>query len=96
MHEAYQPAMDDGRGIFPEDFCVKAPLGFKPLADQLVQCQIGDRPAQSHTALNTRLRLLSMWRRSRTRPAWPQGGFCLLSDQPSRRDHRNNVRDSHL
>ena len=33
MHEAYQPAMDDGRGIFPEDFCVKAPLGFKPLAE---------------------------------------------------------------
>ena len=24
MHEAYQPVIDDGRGIFPEDFRVKA------------------------------------------------------------------------
>jgi hypothetical protein len=28
MHEAYQPVVDDGRGISPEDFRVKAPLGF--------------------------------------------------------------------
>ena len=28
MFEAYQPVIDDGRGIFPEDFRVKAPLGF--------------------------------------------------------------------
>jgi hypothetical protein len=28
MIEAYQPVIDDGRGIFPEDFWVKAPLGF--------------------------------------------------------------------
>ena len=28
MLEAYQPVIDDGRGIFPEDFRVKAPLGF--------------------------------------------------------------------
>ena len=28
MHEAYQPIIDDGRGIFPEEFRVKAPLGF--------------------------------------------------------------------
>ncbi len=28
MHEAYQPVIDDGRGIFPEDFRVKVPLGF--------------------------------------------------------------------
>ena len=28
MQEAYQPVIDDGRGIFPEDFRVKAPLGF--------------------------------------------------------------------
>jgi hypothetical protein len=28
MFEAYQPIIDDGRGIFPEDFRVKAPLGF--------------------------------------------------------------------
>ena len=29
MHEAFQPIIEDGRGIFPEDFRVKAPLGFK-------------------------------------------------------------------
>jgi hypothetical protein len=28
MHEAYRPVIEDGRGIFPEDFRVKAPLGF--------------------------------------------------------------------
>jgi hypothetical protein len=27
MHEAYQPIIDDGRGIFPEDVRVKAPRG---------------------------------------------------------------------
>lgn len=27
MDEAYQPIIADGRGIFPEDFRVKAPLG---------------------------------------------------------------------
>jgi hypothetical protein len=26
--EAYRPIIEDGRGIFPEDFRVKAPLGF--------------------------------------------------------------------
>jgi hypothetical protein len=25
QHEAYRPAIEDGRGIFPEDFRVKAP-----------------------------------------------------------------------
>ena len=28
VHEAYRPAIEDGREIFPEDFRVKAPLGF--------------------------------------------------------------------
>jgi hypothetical protein len=27
MREAYQPIIDDGRGIFPEDVRVKAPRG---------------------------------------------------------------------
>jgi hypothetical protein len=27
MHEAYQPVIEDGRGIFPEDLRVKAPRG---------------------------------------------------------------------
>jgi hypothetical protein len=27
VHEAYQPIIDDGRGIFPEDVRVKAPRG---------------------------------------------------------------------
>lgn len=27
-HEAYLPGIEDGRGIFPEDFRVKEPLGF--------------------------------------------------------------------
>jgi hypothetical protein len=31
MHEAYQPVIEDGRGVFPEDFRVKAPQGFKQL-----------------------------------------------------------------
>ena len=29
MHEAYQPVIEDGRGIFPEDFRIRAPLGLK-------------------------------------------------------------------
>ena len=28
QHEAYRPPIEDGRGIFPEDFRVKAPRGF--------------------------------------------------------------------
>ena len=28
QHEAYQPLIEDGRGLFPEDFRVKAPRGF--------------------------------------------------------------------
>jgi hypothetical protein len=28
QHEAYRPLVEDGRGIFPEDFRVKAPRGF--------------------------------------------------------------------
>lgn len=28
VHEAYRPVIEDGRGIFPEDFRVKAPRGF--------------------------------------------------------------------
>jgi len=28
QHEAYRPLVEDGRGIFPEDFRVKAPKGF--------------------------------------------------------------------
>ena len=28
MQEPYQPIIDDGRGIFPRDFRVKAPRGF--------------------------------------------------------------------
>ena len=29
LDEAYRPIMNDGRGIFPEDVRVKAPLGAK-------------------------------------------------------------------
>ena len=29
-HEAHRPIIEDGRGIFPEDFRVKAPLGAFP------------------------------------------------------------------
>ena len=28
QHEAYRPLIEDGRGIFPEDFRVRAPRGF--------------------------------------------------------------------
>ena len=27
QHEAYQPVIEDGRGVFPEDLRVKAPRG---------------------------------------------------------------------
>ena len=36
MHEAYQPAIEDGRGIFPEDFRVKAPKGFNDAVRELL------------------------------------------------------------
>ena len=39
QHEAYRPLIEDGRGIFPEDFRVKAPKGFNDavLAEVLLQ-----------------------------------------------------------
>jgi hypothetical protein len=39
MHDAYQPVMEDGRGIFPEDFRVKAPRGFNEAVRAAAQRQ---------------------------------------------------------
>jgi hypothetical protein len=39
MYDAYQPIIAGGRGIFPEDFRVKAPLGFNDAVRAAAQLQ---------------------------------------------------------
>ena len=51
MHEAYQPISDDGRGIFPEDFRVKAPLGFNAAVRAAAQRQHTTRAEYARRAL---------------------------------------------
>lgn len=51
MHEAYQPVIDDGRGIFPEDFRVKAPLGFNEAVRAAAQQQHMTRAEYARRAL---------------------------------------------
>ena len=51
-HDAYRPIIEDGRGIFPEDFRVKAPLGFNAAVRAAAQ-------RQHMTRLNTRGALCS-------------------------------------
>jgi hypothetical protein len=51
MHEAYQPIIADGRGIFPEDFRVKAPLGFNDAVKAAAQRQHMTRAEYARRAL---------------------------------------------
>jgi hypothetical protein len=51
MHEAYQPAIDDGRGIFPEDFRVKAPKGFNDAVRAAARLQHMTRAEYARRAL---------------------------------------------
>ena len=51
MHEAYQPIIDDGRGIFPKDFRVKAPLGFNDAVRAAAQRQHMTRAEYATRAL---------------------------------------------
>ena len=39
QHDAYCPLIEDGRGIFPEDFRVKAPRGFNDAVRAAAQRQ---------------------------------------------------------
>ena len=51
MFEAYQPVIDDGRGIFPEDFRVKAPLGFNSAVRAAAERQHMTRAEYARRAL---------------------------------------------
>lgn len=51
MHDAYQPVMQDGRGIFPEDFRVKAPRGFNEAVRAAAQRQHMTRAEYARRAL---------------------------------------------
>ena len=51
MHEAYQPIIEDGRGIFPEDFRVKAPRGFNAAVRAAAQRQHMTRAEYARRAL---------------------------------------------
>jgi hypothetical protein len=49
--EAYRPIIEDGRGIFPEDFRVKAPLGFNAAVRAAAQRQHMTRAEYARRAL---------------------------------------------
>ena len=51
MFEAYQPVIDDGRGVFPEDFRVKAPLGFNSAVRAAAERQHMTRAEYARRAL---------------------------------------------
>jgi hypothetical protein len=50
-HEAYRPAIEDGRGIFPEDFRLKAPLGFNDAVRAAARRQLMTRAEYARRAL---------------------------------------------
>ena len=50
-HEAYRPAIEDGRGIFPEDFRLKAPRGFNDAVRAAAQRQHMTRAEYARRAL---------------------------------------------
>ena len=50
-HEAYRPAIEDGRGIFPEDFRLKAPRGFNDAVRAAAQRQHMTRSEYARRAL---------------------------------------------
>jgi hypothetical protein len=49
--EVYRPVIEDGRGIFPEDFRVKAPLGFNDAVRAAAQRQHMTRAEYARRAL---------------------------------------------
>lgn len=51
QHEAYRPLVEDGRGIFPEDFRVKAPKGFNDAVRAAAQRQHMTRAEYARRAL---------------------------------------------
>lgn len=51
MLDAYRPIIEDGRGIFPEDFRVKAPLGFNEAVRAAAQRQHMTRAEYARRAL---------------------------------------------
>jgi hypothetical protein len=51
MEEAYQPIIEDGRGIFPEDFRLKAPRGFNDAVRAAAQVQHMTRAEYARQAL---------------------------------------------
>jgi len=51
QHDAYQPLIEDGRGIFPEDFRVKAPRGFNDAVRAAAQRQHMTRAEYARRAL---------------------------------------------
>ena len=50
-HEAYRPAIEDGRGIFPEDFRLKAPRGSNDAVRAAAQRQHMTRAEYARRAL---------------------------------------------
>jgi hypothetical protein len=50
-HEAYRTVIEDGRGIFPEDFRVKAPRGFNDAVRAAAQLQHMTRAEYARRAL---------------------------------------------
>jgi len=51
QNEAYCPVIEDGRGIFPEDFRVKAPRGFNDAVRVAAQLQHMTRAEYARRAL---------------------------------------------
>ena len=51
QHEAYRPLIEDGRGILPEDFRVKAPKGFNDAMRAAAQLQHMTRAEYARRAL---------------------------------------------
>jgi hypothetical protein len=51
QHEAYRPLIEDGRGIFPADFRVKAPKGFNDAVRAAAQRQHMTRAEYARRAL---------------------------------------------
>jgi hypothetical protein len=51
QQEAYRPVIEDGRGIFPEDFRVKAPRGFNDAVRVAARLQHMTRAEYARRAL---------------------------------------------
>jgi hypothetical protein len=51
QHKAYRPPIEDGRGIFPEDFRVKAPRGFNDAVRAAARLQHMTRAEYARRAL---------------------------------------------